>query len=77
MCTFCGGSLKESQTEYIEKQGNYLIVIGNVPCEECTQCGETYFNTEVVKTIESILNNSKAVSDEITVSMIDYNNKVA
>lgn len=37
MCTFCGGNVKPDTTEYIEKQGNYIVVIKNVPCEKCEQ----------------------------------------
>ena len=35
MCTFCGGNVKPDKTEYIEKQGNYIVVIKNVPCKKC------------------------------------------
>lgn len=42
-CAFCGGSEKAATTEYIEKQGNYIIVIKNVPCMKCEQCGEVFF----------------------------------
>ena len=39
-CAFCGGSEITATTEYIEKQGNYIVVIKNVPCLKCEQCGE-------------------------------------
>ena len=78
MCTFCGGNIKASTTEYIEKQGNYIIVIKNVPCNKCVQCGEEFFTTEVVEIIEKILDAIQFISSELTVTVIDYeNNKVA
>ncbi len=77
MCTFCGGSLEMNTTEYIEKQGNFIVVIKNIPCEQCTQCGETYFSNDVVKHIENILDSIKIIASEITVTVIDYSNKVA
>lgn len=78
MCTFCGGKLKPDITEYIEKQGNYIVVIKNVPCEKCEQCGEVYFSNEVVQVIEKILDTIQYISSELTVTVIDYNtSKVA
>lgn len=77
-CTFCGGSAEKAVTEYIEKQGNYIVVIKNVPCDKCTQCGETYFSDDVVRNIEKILDTIKYISSELTVTVIDYSaNKVA
>ena len=77
MCAFCGGTLKESKTEYIEKQDNYIVVITNIPCEECQQCGETYFSGDVVEKIEAILAEIQRISSELTVTVIDYTTKVA
>ena len=77
-CAFCAGNTKPDKTEYIEKQGNYIVVIQNVPCLKCEQCGETYFTTEVVEAIEKILDTIQYISSELTVTVIDYsNNKVA
>ena len=43
MCVFCKGKLIPATTDYIEKIGNYVVIIKNVPCEKCEQCGEEYF----------------------------------
>ena len=78
ICTFCGGELEQSTTEYIEKQGNYIVVIKNVPCEKCVQYGETFFSSNVIKKLEDILDTIKYISSEITVTVIDYtSNRVA
>nr|WP_316623722.1 type II toxin-antitoxin system MqsA family antitoxin [uncultured Ruminococcus sp.] len=71
-CVFCGGTEKTAVTEYVEKQGNYIIVIKNVPCMKCEQCGEEYFSTEVIKSIEKILDAIQRVASELTVTVIDY-----
>jgi len=34
MCVFCKGNLIPAITDYIEKIGNYVVIIKNVPCEE-------------------------------------------
>lgn len=49
MCVFCKGKLIPATTDYIEKIGNYVVIIKNVPCEKCEQCGEEYFSTIVAK----------------------------
>jgi YgiT-type zinc finger domain-containing protein len=77
MCVFCGGTLEQTVTDYVEKIDNYIIVIKNVPCEKCAQCGEEYFSGDVAKRIERILDSIQKISSEITVTVIDYANKVA
>ena len=72
MCVFCKGKLKPAGTDYIEKIEYYVVIIKNVPCEKCEQCGEEYYSTTVAKRIESILNGIQRISTELTVSIIDY-----
>ena len=75
MCVFCKGDLKPSTTTYTVNINDNVIIIKNVPCEECQQCGEQYFSTSVTKHIENIVDQLKNVSVEITV--LDYNKQVA
>lgn len=77
MCVYCGGTLKETVVDYVEKIDNYVIVIKNVPCEKCIQYGEEYFSTPVAEKIESILNGIQKISSEITVTVIDYTSMAA
>ena len=77
MCIFCKGQLKQSTTDYIEKDDNHVILIQDVPCEKCEQCGEVFFNTGAVKVIERILNGIQRISSEISLTVIDYKKNVA
>lgn len=77
MCVYCGGSLQKSMTDCVEKIDNYVIVIKNVPCEKCNQCGEEYFSTAVAEKIESILDSIQKISSEITVTVIDFSSQAA
>lgn len=77
MCVYCAGTLKETTTDYVEKIDNYVIVIKNVPCEKCSQCGEEYFSGTVAEKIESILDSIQKISSEITVTVIDYATQAA
>ncbi len=77
MCIFCGGKLENTVTDYIEKQDNLVVIIENVPCEKCSQCGEEYFSTDAVRKIENILNRIQKISSSLTVTVIDYKDKIA
>ncbi|MCH5304722.1 MAG: YgiT-type zinc finger protein, partial [Ruminococcus sp.] len=41
-CCYCGGDTAESTTTYVAEIGERIIIIKHVPCEKCTQCGETF-----------------------------------
>ena len=77
MCGFCRGNLKQSTTEYIEKLDNHVILITDVPCEKCEQCGEVFFNTNAVKTIERIMNGIQRISSVISLTVIDFKKTAA
>lgn len=49
---------------------NCIIIIKNVPCEECDQCGEKYYLDEVAKQLESLVNAAKQLMQEVAVT--DY-----
>jgi len=76
MCFFCkNDELINSTTTHVVNLENCVIVIKNVPCEECSQCGEKFFSDEVVQQLEIIVNEVKIFSTEVYVT--DYNRKVA
>ncbi len=76
-CHFCRGNLEKSTTEFMEKMDNFIVVIENIPCEKCSQCGEAYFTDEVAGKIEQILDSVKMISSSLTVTVIDYTNTAA
>ena len=71
MCIFCKcGSVKASFTTHVVNYNGEIIVIKNVPCEECEQCGEKYYTDEVAEKIEKMVNLAKQMMQEIAV--LDY-----
>ena len=72
---FCRGDLKQSNTIYTVSINDCIIVIKNVPCMECRQCGEKYFDDDVMIKLENIIERVKNVVSEVTV--VDYNKQVA
>ena len=72
MCMFCKcKTVKRSTTTRVVNYGNCIIIVKNVPCEECEQCGEKYYTNEVAAKLEHIVNAAKEIAQEI--SVMDYN----
>ena len=56
-CVFCGHKeLQASQTQYIYRHNEKFLIVNNVPCLQCTYCGEQYFEGYVLKNIEKKFN---------------------
>ena len=48
MCMYCKNSTTvKSTTTHVVNYKDCIIVIKNVPCLECDQCGEKYYTDEV------------------------------
>ena len=71
MCMYCkDNSYKETTTTHVVNYKNCIIVIKNVPCLECEQCGEKYYSDEVAEKIEKLVEAAKTLMQEIAV--FDY-----
>lgn len=64
--------MKPDTTTYMEDLGNCIVIIKNVPCNKCTQCGEISYSGVTVKRIEEITAQLKNTLTEIAV--INYSN---
>lgn len=75
MCMMCKcNTVKQSLTTHVVNYKGSVIVIKNVPCEECEQCGEIFYTDEVAEKLEDIVNNAKKLLQDL--SVLDYS-KVA
>ena len=66
--------IKNSFTTHVVNYSNSEIIIKNVPCEECEQCGEIFYTYEVAEQLEKLVEAAKSLLQDI--SVIDYS-KVA
>lgn len=66
-CFFCKGDMKESTTIHTVELKNCIVVIKNVPCYKCDQCGEIVINGEVAERIEQIVADFEKALTEIAV----------
>ena len=70
MCMYCKNSTTiNSTTTHVVNYKNCIIVIKNVPCLECDQCGEKYYTDEVAEHLELIVDMAKKLMQEIAVSL--------
>ena len=75
MCVFCKtGNVINSTTTHVVDYKVCLIIIKNVPCDECVQCGVIFISDDVAIRLEKIVDSAKKTMQEI--SVLDYN-KVA
>lgn len=71
MCLYCKNKVMiDSTTTHVVNYKNCIIVIKNVPCLECGQCGEKYYTDEVAERLEMIVDATKKLMQEVAV--IDY-----
>ena len=75
MCMLCKcDTVRQSTTTHVVNYNGSVIIIINVPCEQCEQCGEIFYTDEVAEHLEEMVHNAKKLLQEI--SVIDYS-KVA
>ncbi|MBR3317302.1 MAG: type II toxin-antitoxin system MqsA family antitoxin [Atopobiaceae bacterium] len=69
-CFYCRGDMRESVTVYTVQLETCLVVIRNVPCFECAQCGEVEISDETMRSLERIVDTCKKLVQEVAV--VDY-----
>lgn len=66
-CFLCKGNVTNSTTTYMTTHNNCYIIIKNVPCQKCEQCGEEFINGATMMKIETIIDKLKSMLTEIAV----------
>lgn len=55
-CLSCkSGNMEESTTTYTAVLKNCILIIKNVPCMKCEQCGEVLYNADILEKIDDII----------------------
>ena len=71
MCVFCKNTTNiNSTTTHVVNYNDCVIIIKNVPCIECDQCGEKYYTDEVAEKLESLVSTVRNSLQEVAV--LDY-----
>ncbi len=64
------GEMKEAVTTYFTHFNNCYVIIENVSCLKCGQCGEEFINTSVAEKIDDILDSIEKIASRIFI--LDY-----
>ena len=69
-CFYCKGGMREGVTVFTVQLDSCLVVIRNVPCMECAQCGEAEISDETMQVLERIIDTCRKLVQEVAV--VDY-----
>ena len=70
-CMSCKyGEMKNETTTYFSKLNNSYVIIENVPCLKCIQCGEEFLIASVSEKIDNILDSIEKIASKIFI--LDY-----
>ena len=74
-CFFCKNKMITTTTTRLIEFGESIIIIKNVPCHKCGQCGEATINIVVSERLEQIINEFNNTLMEVTI--IKYSESAA
>ena len=66
-CFYRKGTMTESTTTHFAELDNCCVIIKNVPCMKCNQCGEVIYTAAVAQRIEQIIGSLEKALPEIAV----------
>lgn len=66
-CFYCKGLMKDGYSNYMADLNGHFIIIRNVPCHKCTQCGEVSYSGEVAAQIERIVSKLREALTEVAI----------
>ncbi len=74
ICDYCHSQLPliEKRVTVYRKHKGQVFVLENVPAQVCQNCGERYFDAEVVQSMEKLMSEPAAQTRTITVPVIAF-----
>lgn len=71
-CLSCkNGVMESSSTTYFADLKKCIIIIKNVPCKRCEQCGEILFSNSVAEKLDELMDKAEALASELTIMEYD------
>lgn len=74
-CFYCKGDMENSTNTYMTDLGKCIVIVKNVPCQKCTQCGEIVYSGTVIIKLEEITTHLENALTEIAI--VNYPDNVA
>ena len=70
-CLMCkSGTMHPAKDSYFAKIKDCYVIIENVPCWNCDQCGEVVYTATVMENIDALLTHLEKVASKIFI--VDY-----
>ena len=74
-CFMCKGETETKLVNYLVDLDKTIIIIKQVPANVCKQCGERFFDNDVMRNLEKIIDDVRKVPVEI--SVVNYDEEIA
>ena len=74
-CFMCKGNTEHKCKTHAITLEECVIIVKNVPSLVCSQCGETYFEDDVMAKLERIVDRLESIIKEVAI--VDYADNVA
>ena len=75
LCFFCKGDMVSGHNTHFLETSHCMVIIKNVPCFKCSQCGEVAYSLAIVRQLEEMCNTVKTAKTEVVI--MNYQNDVA
>jgi len=76
-CSTCKIAYENDSTHHVSKNFEAIIIIKNVPCLKCPQCGEVAYTLDVAERLSDIVDSLKNSVMEIAVTKYTEANTAA
>ena len=72
-CEYCRGDIFQKPPTVNHWYEDKLVIIKNMPVGVCNQCGERYFEAEVLGQLDFLAQNSESAQEKISVLVMVLN----
>lgn len=66
-CFFCKGAMQDAFCNYMADIDGHFIIVKNVPCHRCSQCGEVSYSGATAQRLDDIVARLKDALAEVAV----------
>ncbi len=74
-CFLCKGRIEDGFTTDVTDVESCVIIVRNVPCHKCSQCGEVSYALDVAQRLEQIVD---TLRDSVTeIAIVKYSDRAA
>jgi YgiT-type zinc finger domain-containing protein len=65
VCYYCKGTIVKKKIRHIHEWGDRVIIFKDVPAEVCSQCGEVYFEPDMIEAMDNVTMGRQEVEKEM------------